>query len=95
MTILVNRNVMRFFSFVQVKRGMKGTVMSKQYGHEDFLSELISSACISILPEKTTFNVDNVRIVKIPGSAVTASSVVQVGIVWYHADLLEVVQKCL
>jgi len=61
----------------QVKRGMKGTVMSKQYGHEDFLSELISSACISILPEKTTFNVDNVRIVKIPGSAVTASSVVQ------------------
>ena len=50
--------------------------MSKQYGHEDFLAELISKACITILPEKTTFNVDNVRICKILGSGVLKSEVV-------------------
>ena len=52
--------------------------MSKQFGYEDFLAELIGSACISILPEKTSFNVDNIRICKIGGSGVTASVVVQV-----------------
>ena len=52
--------------------------MSKQYGHEDFLADLISKACISILPEKSSFNVDNVRVTKILGSGLLASSVVQV-----------------
>lgn len=51
--------------------------MSKQYGHEDFLSELITKACISILPEKTTFNVDNVRVCKILGCGLLQSTVVQ------------------
>lgn len=52
--------------------------MSKQFGYEDFLAELIAKACISIMPEQTSFNVDNVRICKISGSGITASSVVQV-----------------
>ena len=52
--------------------------MSKQYGYEDFLSDLISKACISILPEKSSFNVDNVRVTKILGSGLLQSSVVQV-----------------
>ena len=72
---------------MQVTKALRGTVMSKQFGYEDFLAELIAGACISILPEKTTFNVDNVRICKIAGSGVTASSVVQVIKVWllYYA----------
>jgi len=61
----------------QVMKGIRGTVMSKQYGYEDFLSELVAKACISILPENSTFNVDNVRICKISGGAVTASEVLQ------------------
>ena len=52
--------------------------MSKQYGNEDFLAELVAKACISILPEKTTFNVDNVRISKILGGGLHNSQVVQV-----------------
>jgi len=60
----------------QVKKAIRTAVMSKQYGHEDFLAELISKACITILPEKTTFNVDNVRICKILGSGVLKSEVV-------------------
>lgn len=51
--------------------------MSKQYGNEDLLASLVSQACISILPEKTTFNVDNVRVCKILGGGLTNSQVVQ------------------
>ncbi|KAA0201940.1 hypothetical protein HAZT_HAZT002139, partial [Hyalella azteca] len=61
----------------QVRKALRGTLMSKQYGYEDFLAELIASACISIMPEQTSFNVDNVRICKIGGSGITSSSVVQ------------------
>ena len=52
--------------------------MSKQYGNEDFLANLVAKACVSILPEKTTFNVDNIRICKIPGCGINSSTVVQV-----------------
>jgi len=62
---------------VAVKKAIRTAVMSKQYGNEDFLSELIAKACISILPEKTTFNVDNVRVCKILGSGLLSSQVVQ------------------
>ena len=62
----------------EVKKAVRPAVMSKQYGYEDFLSDLISKACISILPEKSSFNVDNVRVTKILGSGLLQSSVVQV-----------------
>ena len=52
--------------------------MSKQYGNEDFLASLIAKACISILPENTSFNVDNVRVCKILGSGLLQSDVIQV-----------------
>ena len=61
-----------------MKKAVRPAVMSKQYGHEDFLADLISKACISILPEKSSFNVDNVRVTKILGSGLLQSSVVQV-----------------
>ncbi|XP_032682378.1 T-complex protein 1 subunit theta [Odontomachus brunneus] len=61
----------------QVKKGIRTTIMSKQYGNEDLLSSLVSQACISILPEKTTFNVDNVRVCKILGGGLNNSQVVQ------------------
>uniref|UniRef100_A0A0B6YTQ1 T-complex protein 1 subunit theta n=2 Tax=Arion vulgaris TaxID=1028688 RepID=A0A0B6YTQ1_9EUPU len=52
-------------------------VMSKQYGNEDFLANLITDACISIVPEKVSFNVDNIRVCKLLGSGVLQSTVVQ------------------
>ncbi|EFN84736.1 T-complex protein 1 subunit theta [Harpegnathos saltator] len=61
----------------QVKKGIRTTIMSKQYGNEDLLASLVSQACISILPEKTTFNVDNVRVCKILGGGLSNSQVVQ------------------
>ncbi|NXY83431.1 TCPQ protein, partial [Alcedo cyanopectus] len=50
-------------------------VMSKQYGNERFLAKLIAQACVSILPDSGHFNVDNVRVCKIVGAGISASSV--------------------
>lgn len=61
----------------QIKVGIKTAIMSKQYGNEDPLTSLVTQACVSILPEKTTFNVDNVRVCKILGSGLSSSEVVQ------------------
>lgn len=61
----------------EVYKGILTAVQSKQYGHEEFLSKLITKACISILPEQTTFNVDNVRVCKVLGSGLSKSEVVQ------------------
>uniref|UniRef100_A0A0K8TSQ8 T-complex protein 1 subunit theta n=1 Tax=Tabanus bromius TaxID=304241 RepID=A0A0K8TSQ8_TABBR len=61
----------------KVKECIKASVMSKQYGHEDFISSLIAKACISILPEETTFNVDNIRVCKILGCGLLKSEVIK------------------
>lgn len=52
----------------EAMRAIKTSISSKQYGNEDFLTELVANACISIMPEQTTFNVDNIRVCKILGS---------------------------
>lgn len=57
--------------------GIRTAIQSKQYSNEDFLAKLVAEACISILPEQTTFNVDNIRVCKILGSGVHKSEVVQ------------------
>ncbi|XP_050537516.1 T-complex protein 1 subunit theta [Daktulosphaira vitifoliae] len=57
-------------------KAVKSSIMSKQYGQEQFISDLVIEACSSILPEKSTFNVDNVRVCKILGSNLYNSSVV-------------------
>jgi len=61
----------------QIIKGIKTSIMSKQYGNEDFLSELITKACVSILPNEATFNVDNIRVCKILGSGLLSSTVIQ------------------
>lgn len=64
----------------EAAKGIKASLCSKQYGYEDFLSNLIAKSCISTLPEGSSprnFSVDNIRICKIVGSGVTASSLVR------------------
>ncbi|KAF8570671.1 hypothetical protein P879_01059 [Paragonimus westermani] len=60
-----------------VKKVVKTSIMSKQIELAEFLSELITKACISILPQKTHFNVDNVRVLKILGSGVSSSRIIR------------------
>uniref|UniRef100_A0A146Y3K7 T-complex protein 1 subunit theta n=1 Tax=Fundulus heteroclitus TaxID=8078 RepID=A0A146Y3K7_FUNHE len=59
----------------EVTSFIRTAVMSKQYGNEDFLANLIAQACVSIYPESGNFNVDSVRVCKILGCGVTASTV--------------------
>ncbi|XP_067848854.1 T-complex protein 1 subunit theta [Heptranchias perlo] len=54
---------------------IRTAVMSKQYGNEDFLSKLITQACVSIYSESSHFNVDNIQVCKILGAGVHSSSV--------------------
>lgn len=61
----------------EVIKALKTAVGSKQYGNEDFLAKIITEACVSVFPEKTPFNVDNVRVAKILGSGLHSSEVVQ------------------
>ncbi|CAH0552571.1 unnamed protein product [Brassicogethes aeneus] len=74
---LVCYEVKDYRNIQEVVKGIRTSIQSKQYGNEDFLSELVAKACVSIMPEETTFNVDNVRVCKILGSGIHASSVVQ------------------
>jgi len=75
-----------------VKKAVRTAVMSKQYGNEDFLATLITKACISILPEQTTFNVDNVRVCKILGSGLFSSQTVQ-GMVFRRQAESNIIKK--
>ncbi|GBP42328.1 T-complex protein 1 subunit theta [Eumeta japonica] len=61
----------------EVAKGIRPSIMSKQYGYEDFIAELVAKACVSIIPEKSTFNVDNVRVCKILGAGLMQSEVLQ------------------
>jgi len=58
--------------------GIKSAISSKQYGLEDFLSELVAQACLNSMPQNPiNFNVDNVRSVKVLGGSVMDSHVIK------------------
>mmetsp|Transcript_37056 Transcript_37056/g.60021 ORF Transcript_37056/g.60021 Transcript_37056/m.60021 type:complete len:544 (+) Transcript_37056:50-1681(+) len=51
---------------------------AKQYGYESVLAPMVAEACIQVCPKNAKqFNVDNVRIAKIPGASVSDTSVVK------------------
>ncbi|XP_037941537.1 T-complex protein 1 subunit theta-like [Teleopsis dalmanni] len=74
---LVCHEIEDFRDVAKVKRCLNACIMSKQYSEEEFLTELIAKACVSILPDKSTFNVDNIRVCKILGSGLAKSEVVR------------------
>ena len=45
----------------EVVKAIRSSIMSKQFGNEDFIANLVAEACISILPVNSGFNVDNIR----------------------------------
>lgn len=55
-----------------VSNRLKCPLAAKQFGYEDVLAPLIAKACVSVCPKNpVNFNVDNVRTIKIPGTAPT------------------------
>jgi T-complex protein 1 subunit theta len=61
---------------ISVSSIIRPVIMSKQFGNDEVLSNLIAKACISTMPEKDYFNVDHVRVCKVIGSGVIRSSVI-------------------
>jgi T-complex protein 1 subunit theta len=62
----------------KVAAALSATVASHLYGFEDFLTPLITEACIQVCPKNpTSFSVDNVRVAKILGMGVHDSTVVK------------------
>ncbi|CAG8758819.1 383_t:CDS:2, partial [Racocetra fulgida] len=58
-------------------KAVKTAIASKQYGNEDLLSDLVIDAALLIMPKNpANFNVDNIRVVKIMGSSIYESKVV-------------------
>ncbi|XP_055855686.1 T-complex protein 1 subunit theta [Episyrphus balteatus] len=74
---LVCHKIEDFRDVQKVKDCLTSAVMSKQFGQEEFITELIAKACVSILPDKSTFNVDNIRVCKILGSGLNKSEVLR------------------
>ncbi|XP_055386829.1 T-complex protein 1 subunit theta [Condylostylus longicornis] len=74
---LVCHEIKDYRNLEKVEECIRPSVMSKQYGQEDFLANLIANACVSVLPEKSTFNVDNIRVCKILGSGLMESKVLK------------------
>uniref|UniRef100_A0A5K3FR08 T-complex protein 1 subunit theta n=2 Tax=Mesocestoides corti TaxID=53468 RepID=A0A5K3FR08_MESCO len=74
---IVVKEINNLKDFSEVYPVIKTSLMSKQLNISEFLAELITSACISIMPEDGNFNVDNVRVLKVLGSGVASSSMVQ------------------
>lgn len=62
----------------ELLRCMKSSVASKQYGLEDLLGGLITTACQYSLSSRTKkLNVDNIRVQKILGGGINDSEVVR------------------
>jgi T-complex protein 1 subunit theta len=61
----------------EVEKAMRAAVAAKLHGYENQLVPLIAEACITACPKNPkNFNIDNVRVVKISGGAVSDSSLI-------------------
>lgn len=66
---------------VQLKEAVKSVLATKQYGYEDFLTDLVCNACLTTMSptaKNPKLNMDSVRISKLRGGTIPQSSVVKV-----------------
>ncbi|KAF2721503.1 T-complex protein 1 [Polychaeton citri CBS 116435] len=62
----------------ELAKAIKTVVAAKQNGNEDILADMVAEAVLAVLPKNPqNFNVDNVRVVKIMGGALSQSKVVK------------------
>lgn len=62
----------------ELSKALRTVVSAKQYGNEDIIADLVAEAVLTVLPkDATSFNVDNIRVVKIMGSSLQQSQVVK------------------
>lgn len=76
-----------FTSEAEVTKFIRTSIMGKQYGYEDVLAPAVAKACVSILPKNVgAFDVDSVRVEKLPGGGVSDISVVKGMVVMRDAE---------
>lgn len=57
---------------------LKPVIAAKQWGNEELFAGKIAEACVLAMPsDPTNFNVDNVRVAKIPGNSILGTTVVK------------------
>jgi T-complex protein 1 subunit theta len=77
---LVVKRVENVTDTAQLQNAIRAVIATKQYGYEDFLSELVANACLTTLPPNSKnprLNMDSVRIAKIRGGNVSQSSLIK------------------
>lgn len=77
---LVCHTVEDFRNKGQMEYALRTALASKQYGNEEYLAKLVTEACSEVCPKpesRKPFNVDNIRVAKIPGSGVLSSRVLR------------------
>lgn len=71
-------SVQDFRSLEQLTKATATAISAKQLGYEMDLAPLLAQAVLQVLPEeKSRFDVDNVRVAKIPGGSLTKSFVIE------------------
>merc|ERR1719161_358816 len=63
---------------VELAKSLKHVIAAKQWGNEDLFAARIAEACVLAMPASPgAFNVDNVRVAKIPGNSILGTTVVR------------------
>lgn len=71
----------------QVLPAITTAIASKQFGYEEALAQLVADACINACPSQVrSFNVDNVRVVKLDGDSVLGSRLVRGFVIARHPE---------
>lgn len=60
-----------------VTKAIKSSISSKQFGYADLMAPIVAKACTMVLSQNGKFNVDDVRVAKIPGGSITDMHVVK------------------
>jgi len=67
-----------FHSATELAKCITPVIASKQWGNEDLFAGKIAEACaLAMPPDPANFNTDNIRVAKIPGNAISATTVVK------------------
>lgn len=77
---LVTKRVENIRKPLELEAALKSVLATKQYGYEDFLSNLVAEACLTTMSSSSkspSLNMDSVRIAKLRGGNITQSTCVK------------------
>jgi T-complex protein 1 subunit theta len=69
-----------------VTKAIRASIASKQLGYADLMSPIIAKACTMVFSKSGKFNVDDVRVAKIPGGSITDMHIVKGVVIVRDAD---------